>query len=264
MIITDLSQIEEMPLGRSTDLSKKDFKGFKAIKRIKPILSTASRAANWLCLCDCGNYFVSSSMNLNKGTCKSCGCLQKKIAGATLSNYQNTTKGKPKVDYIGYKSGKLTVVEFSYIDKNRHSVWKCQCECGNETYVASPELAKKDVKSCGCLSQSFGSYKIEQILLQNNIPFEKEKTFDSCRFPQTNALARFDFYINGKLVEFDGKQHYEYVGGYFSIEDFHKLQERDKFKNNWCQKNNIELIRVPYYDEDKISLEYLKQKGIIL
>lgn len=264
MIIKDLTQIKEMPLGRGKDLSKNQYNGFKAIKRIEPILSTKDRAANWLCLCDCGNYFASSANNLNRGTCKSCGCLQKKKAGEILSTYQKNIKGKPKTNYIGYKSGKLTVIDFSHIDKNRHSVWKCQCECGNIVDVASPELAKKDIKSCGCLKQSYGSYKIEQILITNNIKFEKEKTFDTCRFPESNALARFDFYINGKLVEFDGKQHYEYVGGYFSMEDFHKLQARDEFKNNWCQKNNIELIRVPYYDEDKISLDYLKQKGIIL
>ena len=78
------------------------------------------------------------------------------------------------------------------------------------------ELISGDTKSCGCLHQSFGSYRIEQILNQYNIPFEKEKTFETCRFPDTKEKGRFDFFINGKLVEFDGKQHYEFVGGYFT------------------------------------------------
>lgn len=263
MIVTDLTLIEELPLGRSKDLSKVTFDGFKALTRVKPLSSNAGRNAHWLCLCDCGNYFVSSSNLLNNGSCKSCGCLQKKIAAKTLSNYQQSIKGKPKTDYIGYQSGKLTVISFSHIDKNRHSVWNCKCECGNIISVASPELASKETKSCGCLKQSYGSYKIEQVLQENNIIFEKEKTFEHCRFPDTNALAKFDFFINGKLIEFDGKQHYEYVGGYFTLEDFYKLQQRDLFKNQWCKDNNIELIRIPYYDEEKISLNYLKEKGCL-
>ena len=231
MVITDLSLIEEMPLGKSMDLSKNVYDGFVAIKRIKPY--TKSRNAHWLCQCKCGNYFIST--------------------------YQKSVQGKPKQDYIGYKSGKLTVISFSHIDKNHHSVWNCQCECGNIKQVASPELAKKDTKSCGCLKQSYGSYKIEQILLKNNIPFEKEKTFETCRFPNSNALARFDFFVNGILIEFDGKQHYEYIGGYFTYNDFQNLQKRDEYKNKWCKENNIPLIRIPYFDEDKITDEYIME-----
>ena len=257
MIITDLSTIEEIPLGKSKDLSKEKYEHFKAIKRIKPY--TNSRNAHWLCLCECGQYFISTSAHLNSGSCKSCGHLQKDKASQSLKKYHEDNKGKPKVNYVGYKSGKLTVISFSHIDKNHHSVWNCQCECGNIKQIASPELAKKDTKSCGCLNQSYGSYKIEQILLKNNIPFEKEKTFETCRFPNSNALARFDFFVNGILIEFDGKQHYEYVGGYFTYNDFQNLQKRDEYKNKWCKENNIPLIRIPYFDEDKITDAYVME-----
>ena len=257
MIITDLSLVEEMPLGKSIDLSKNTYDGFVAIKRIKPY--TKSRNAHWLCQCKCGNYFTTTSAHINQGTCTSCGCAQKEKAANNISTYQKSVKGKPKQDYIGYKSGKLTVISFSHIDKNHHSVWNCQCECGNIKQVASPELAKKDTKSCGCLKQSYGSYKIEQILLKNNIPFEKEKTFETCRFPNSNALARFDFFVNGILIEFDGRQHYEYIGGYFTYDDFQNLQKRDEYKNKWCKENNIPLIRIPYFDEDKITDEYIME-----
>lgn len=257
MIITDLSTIEEIPLGKSKDLSKETYEHFKAIKRIKPY--TNSRHAHWLCLCECGQYFTSTSGHLNAGSCKSCGHLQKDKASQVLKKYLEDNKGKPRVDYVGYKSGKLTVISFSHINKNHRSVWNCQCECGNIKQTASSELAKKETKSCGCLNQSYGSYKIEQILLKNNIPFEKEKTFETCRFPNSNALARFDFFVNGILIEFDGKQHYEYVGGYFTYNDFQNLQKRDEYKNKWCKENNIPLIRIPYFDEDKITDTYIME-----
>lgn len=247
-----------MPLGKSEDLTKNDYDGFTVIKRVYPI--TKARAAHWLCKCSCGNYFVTLSTRIKNGSCKSCGHIQKEIARKSLSNYKKTQKGKPQKDYVGYVSGKLTVISFSHIDKNHHSVWNCKCECGNNAQITSSELSKKEVKSCGCLRQSYGSYLIEKILKENNIKFEREKTFNNCRFPDTNALARFDFYVNGQLIEFDGKQHYEFVGGYFTEDSFKKLQERDRFKDNWCKKNNIPLIRISYKDENKINLEYLKRR----
>ncbi len=36
MLVTDIEKIEEMPLGRAEDLTKKHFNSFKVIKRIKP------------------------------------------------------------------------------------------------------------------------------------------------------------------------------------------------------------------------------------
>lgn len=265
MIIKDISILKDKPLGRSKDLSKQIYENCKAIKRVEPIKIVSSRDAIWLCQCNCGNYFITPSSNFRNDKSPSCGCLQKKSASENLSKYQKSIAGKPKQNYIGYKSGKLTVISFSHIDKNRHSIWNCQCECGNTVQIASPELSKKDIKSCGCLKQSYGSFAIEQVLLRNNILFEKEKTFETCRFPNTNALAKFDFYVNNQyLIEFDGKQHFEFVGGYYTLEDFHALQKRDQYKNEWCKNNNVPLIRIPYFDEEKISLEYLKERGLKL
>ena len=119
-------------------------------------------------------------------------------------------------------------------------------------------MAKKEVKSCGCLNQSYGSFKIEQILLKNNIPFIKEKTFSTCKFPDTNYPAFFDFWVENKyIIEFDGKQHF-YETNLFSY-PLSKIHEHDLYKNNWCKENNIPLIRIPYYDEDKISDEYIME-----
>ena len=64
--------------------------------------------------------------------------------------------------------------------------------------------------SCGCLS-SKGEAKIQSILERNNIKFETQKQFDTCRVGN-NIRARFDFYIPDKnyLIEYDGNVHYFY------------------------------------------------------
>jgi hypothetical protein len=38
-----------------------------------------------------------------------------------------------------------------------------------------------------------------------NIPFEREYSFKNCIFPESNALARFDFFVNKEyIIEVDG------------------------------------------------------------
>lgn len=91
-------------------------------------------------------------------------------------------------------------------------------------------------------------------------PFESQKTFDTCRNPKTNALFRFDFFIENKiLLEFDGEQHFKVVDYFGGKEHFEIQKEYDDFKTNWCKENNIPLIRIPYYDLDSLTSEKLKE-----
>lgn len=88
------------------------------------------------CKCDCGNEKVTKITYLKSGHTRSCGCLYKVAE-----------------DMTGRRFGRLTVIERSgyVLDKsNRKSInWKCQCDCGNITYVTSNNLKGK-TRSCGC------------------------------------------------------------------------------------------------------------------
>lgn len=55
-----------------------------------------------------------------------------------------------KLDLIGFRSGRLVVVEK---DKNRNgrSHWKCSCDCGGESVASTTNLRKGHSTSCGCL-----------------------------------------------------------------------------------------------------------------
>lgn len=147
----------------------------------------------------------------------------------------NSSKKKSQIknsslNLIGKRFGKLIVLEQTNIRKNKNVVWKCQCDCGNITYVTTNSLTKGDTKSCGCI-KSFGEEKISQLLRENNIFFEREKQFNNCRFPDTNKMARFDFYVNNEyIIEFDGKQHFE-INNFFE-QNLENIQEHDNFKNN--------------------------------
>lgn len=55
-------------------------------------------------------------------------------------------------DITNMQFGKLLVVSFSHVDKNRNSRWNCQCDCGNVVKVAGSSL-RKNTRSCGCIQK---------------------------------------------------------------------------------------------------------------
>ena len=207
----------------------------------------------WNCKCLlCGNETIVNTSHLKKGDIKSCGCLN----------------GKSKMkDLSGQKFGYLTVIKPTE-DRDRNCIiWECECDHGGEGspsihYVSSSNLIRGHCLSCGCL-KSKGEMKITQLLQDNNIEYIKEYTFDNCIFPDTQKKARFDFAVfnDGKLkylIEFDGTQHFSYTNtGWDNEETFLKTKKRDEYKNQWCNENNIPLIRIPYFQLKNLSINDL-------
>ena len=93
-----------------------------------------------------------------------------------------------------------------------------------------------------------------------NIEFIFQKTFENCRFPNTNALARFDFYLPNFncVLEYNGSQHYKFRdSGWNTEENYKQTIYRDNYKKAWCKNNQIKFIEIPYTDFDKINKNYL-------
>ena len=129
----------------------------------------------------------------------------------------------------------------------------CQCECGKKVIVLSSNLRNGHTQSCGCSRRSHGEMAIEKLLKDNNIPFVIEKTFDSCRFQDTNINARFDFFVNNQyIIEFDGVQHDDAANPWYG-----KNKEHDEYKTQWCKEHNIPLIRIPYTKLQTLTIEDL-------
>ena len=198
----------------------------------------------WYCRCDCGNSILVSTDHLRSGNTQSCGCLKRE---------------KAMVDLTNMRFGRLTVL---YPTEERSSegsvVWHCLCDCGNTTLVSSKNLHSGNTQSCGCLV-SHGEQKISELLNKHGIPYEPQKKFTSCRFSDTNAQAKFDFYISedNYLIEYDGEQHFYVNGNWNTEENFQKTQEHDAYKNQWCKENNIPLIRIPYWHLNNLCIEDL-------
>ena len=112
----------------------------------------------------------------------------------------------------------------------------------------------------GLDSNSLGETKISFLLTNLSIVFIPEYTFPDCVNPKTGYKLRFDFYLPDYncCIEYDGEQHFQfhYVG--WNTEDSYiDLKYRDGIKNNYCDANNIRLIRIPYYDYNKLTEDYI-------
>lgn len=62
------------------------------------------------------------------------------------------------IDLTGKKFNRLTVIERMDNSPKGIVVWKCQCECGNYTFVRGSNLKSGAVKSCGCLGKDRKKY----------------------------------------------------------------------------------------------------------
>lgn len=58
-----------------------------------------------------------------------------------------------RLDLIGLKFGKLTVIKKLNIRKGKKVMWLCECECGRKCEVATSNLTGEKQKSCGCVKK---------------------------------------------------------------------------------------------------------------
>lgn len=220
---------------------------------LEPIMAQG-KATKYLCQCDCGNTTVVTKASFLNGSVKSCGCYQKSRMSQIGKQYN------PIKDIRGIKFGKLTPQAPTDKRQQKSVIWECLCDCGQLHYASLSNLTNKHVDRCSlCSCSSRGEEKIAQLLIDNKIAFVQQKTFEDCRFPDTKAKARFDFFVdNSYLIEFDGIQHFMCTNsGWNTNEHFLLTEEHDRYKTEWCLQNKIPLIRIPYTQLNQLSIQDL-------
>ena len=215
-------------------------------------LTKISNIAYWNCRCDCGQLFSCRGTAIRSGKAKSCGCLHSEISA-----------------HIGHKNGKnlinkifgaLTVIEKTSKRYKRQIVWKCECACGRIKEVATNDLIRGHVTSCGCKRRSFAMGKIKEILDKNNIVYLEDSPYFEDLKTSEEGVGRYDFILFKedkpfRLIEYDGEFHYKTVPAFGGEKTLLKTLERDKIKNDYALSHNIPLVRIPYTERDNITLE---------
>lgn len=155
----------------------------------------------WVFKCDCGEEKIARASEVASGNIKRCGKC-------------------PIKNLIGKKFGRLSVIDFC--KKNNTFLWKCKCDCGNETLVSATSLYSGTSKSCGCLKKELLS--------------EEKRTHDDSK----TRLYRCWISMKNRCYN-DKSETYRYWGGKGiavceswknSFEDFKKWSIANGYKND--------------------------------
>lgn len=229
--------------GRVKDLRGNHYGKLEVIEMDKTRIGSSGQTY-WICQCECGGVKSIRGTDLTAGKTKSCGCL---ISGKSLNK-----------NIVGKKFGQLTILRI-FKDENNKTLLECQCDCGKKCIKSKISVCNGHTSSCGCLV-SKGENKIEEILQNLNIKYDKQKKFEDL-IGKSKPLP-FDFYLPdyNTCIEYQGEQHYTPMRFSNGEEKFKERQIYDDKKRKYCNKNNIKLIEIPYWDFDKLDKDYLLSK----
>lgn len=142
------------------------------------------------------------------------------------------------------------LVEFPEGYKSHKSRVKVVCS-NDHTTIKSVYSIRMGYKCPNCKNYSKGEDAVEEYLKRNNIPYIPQFRIDECR--NKNPLP-FDFAILNRkgevvfLIEYHGIQHYEPKDFFGGENGFNERLRNDKIKQEYCLKNNMKLVVIPYED----------------
>ena len=87
-----------------------------------------------------------------------------------------------------------------------------------------------------------------------------KKTFPTCQILEEVSIPvrkgqvlYLDFFLplHNLCIEVHGEQHYKFIPVYHgSAFGFARAKKRDEEKVEWCEKNGIEVVQLPYNEDD--------------
>lgn len=183
------------------------------------------------------------------------GCRCKKCADEKRGDNKKLSYEEVK-GYIESFEYKLLSTEYEKSNKKL----LIQCNKKHEPYLASWNDFQQGCR-CPYCNESKGEKRIEEFLNINNISYIPQYRFKDCKFKNT---LPFDFYLldYNVLIEYDGEQHYKIKDIFGGLDGFVDRIIRDTIKNEYCKKNNIKLIRIPYWDFNNIEKIIVKELNL--
>lgn len=228
------------------------------------------------CSVDCRQAYIPYNQQTNRETivCKNCGKIFEGVKSAErvfcsincFDNYQKNKNDFIKIKKRSYDKGKNNFYNNKYLWNPNIEVLEnyvsmrtpvlCRCLQHNQSFQMMPVNILRGQTSCSECWGSVGENTIASYLSLNNIVYERQKTFDDCKYIYP---LHFDFYIPEKniIIEYDGEQHFSprtfgETTEEEAEENFKKNNIRDRIKDKYCYDNNIKMIRIPYYYKKRI------------
>lgn len=195
--------------------------------------------------------------------CNKCNTIFEQIARSHIDNKYGCAKCAYKQKSIDktYPIDKFEE-ECKIIHNNRYDYFqdytgcrqKIKIKCKKCLRLFYQQAALHKLQECGCphCKMSHGELTILNWLEKNKIKFKTQKTFPDCK---NIARLKFDFYLPSynTCIEYDGEQHYYAFDSFGGQQRLDLIRKRDEIKNDYCIKNNIKLIRIPYTEYKNIE-----------
>lgn len=192
-----------------------------------------------------GIFHQTPNHHLNGKGCKSCGRLN------NISVIKSTTSKFIKKAIEVHKN-LYTYENVEYVNSRTKVNITCK---KHGTYECTPNNHLRG-KGCPICKFSKGELEILNWLTFNNISYIHQYKFTDCK---NKRPLPFDFYLpeHNTCIEFDGKQHFKIPerskDKLKNEEEFVNIKLRDKIKDEYCNDNNIHLLRIPYNEISNIS-----------
>lgn len=109
---------------------------------------------------------------------------------------------------------------------------------------------------------SSGLHKRARELVKKLFPFYKIN--EEVQLVGVTGKLYIDMYIHPLrlCIEVQGPQHYKFNSFFFaSAKDFRKAKQRDIMKSDWCELNNLDLVCLPYNENDEQWELRIKNRG---
>ena len=199
--------------------------------------------------CKCGNIHTKNArLLLRSPSCPKCAINTRKTTNQFIEEMKSVN---PQIIIIGEYINAETPIEYI-------------CDCGKK-HKSSPSLLLQGHR-CGHCNMSKPERDFSICLSNNNIEYEYDYKIKGC---SNKTDLKFDFWLPyyNVLVEIDGEHHYRPVNFKGISDDRAKLRhdycvEMDNIKNKYCLDNNIELIRIPYWNFTKEYYQEIIEKII--
>ena len=192
----------------------------------------------------CKNNHISSkpvkSIGAGKLTCIHCFGKLKKTLDEVIDNFNSY--GFTVLSHNGYE--------------NNQSRFLISCAKGHKFDTTYANFMQ-DKQICSLCSEdnvgvSKGEKRVSIYLDKKGIDYIYQCRFEDCKLKQ---MLPFDFYLPkyNLCIEYDGIQHFTAIERFGGLDFFITTIIRDTIKNIYCEKNDINLIRISYKDYNKVE-----------
>lgn len=202
-----------------------------------------------------------------KCKCKLCGNIWTTLPKVLITNGSGCPKcGKKKAIKGETKTREAFIFQLALINpdievigeyKSTHKSIKCKCKICNGEWNAYP--ANLLNKSAGCIycNMSIGEREMLRTLTKLCIHYIPQFSFDDGIHKRK---LRFDAYnMENKIAfEYNGEQHYKAVdfagkGDEWAKRQYELTRERDASKYDYCNRNGIKLVIIPYWERNNMK-----------